>query len=158
MKSIKSKISLITLIILASSIIILSQEVKQNYLQDRNGGIPLSMFGTYIEKGEFLIYPFYEYYYDQDAEYSPQELGYQLDQDYFGKYRAHEGLIFLGYGISDYLAIEFEAAIISAKDPWAVAAEDIFPQGDKCLLVFLPTLKVWLYQGETIFDKPLKLP
>lgn len=85
------------------------------YLADRGVGTPLSMFGTYIEKGEFIVYPFYEYYYDQDAEYSPAELGYDLDKDFRGHYRAHEGLIFLGYGVTDNLALELEAAIISAS-------------------------------------------
>ena len=86
-----------------------------DYLRDRGAGTPLSMFGTYIEKGEFIIYPFYEYYYDQDAEYSPAELGYELDEDFRGRYRAHEGLMFLGYGITDDLALELEAAVISAR-------------------------------------------
>jgi hypothetical protein len=85
------------------------------YLGDRGVGTPLSMFGTYIEKGEFMIYPFYEYYYDQDAEYSPEELGYGLDVDFRGRYRAHEGLLFLGYGVFEILALEFEAAVITAK-------------------------------------------
>ena len=85
------------------------------YLRDRGAGTPLSMFGTYIEKGEFIVYPFYEYYYDQDAEYSPAELGYDLDEDFRGRYRAHEGLMFLAYGIMDDLALELEAAVIRAK-------------------------------------------
>ncbi len=83
--------------------------------RDRGAGIPTSMFGTYIEKGELLLYPFFEYYHDSDAEYSPDEFGYGLDEDFRGKYRAYEGLIFLGYGLSDRLAVEFEAAVISAK-------------------------------------------
>jgi hypothetical protein len=31
------------------------------WLADRGPGIPTSLFGTYITKGEFLVYPFYEY-------------------------------------------------------------------------------------------------
>jgi hypothetical protein len=85
------------------------------YLEDRGYGIPTSMFGTYIREGELLVYPFFEYYLDNDIEYKPEELGYALDQDFRGKYRAYEGLIFLGYGITDWFAIEFEAAVISAK-------------------------------------------
>ncbi|KAA3657325.1 MAG: hypothetical protein DWQ10_13540 [Calditrichaeota bacterium] len=73
------------------------------------------MFGNYINKGEFIFYPFYEYYYDQDAEYKPQELGYDVNIDYRGKYRAHEGLLFFAYGFTDRLAIEFEMAFISAE-------------------------------------------
>jgi hypothetical protein len=69
------------------------------------------MFGTYIEPGELIVYPFFEYYRDADAEYSPDELGYVLDQDFRAPSRASEWLIFLGYGVSDRLALEFEAAV-----------------------------------------------
>jgi hypothetical protein len=98
-------------------------------LRDRGPGLPTSMFGTYIQRGELLVYPFFEYYYDNNAEYSPNELGFGLDQDFRGKFRASEGLIFLGYGFSDRLAVEFEAAVISAKqqkspnDPSSMPAE-----------------------------------
>lgn len=94
--------------------------------RDRGPGIPTSMFGTYVERGELLVYPFVEYYRDHNAEYSPQELGYGLDEDFRGRYRALEGLIFLAYGVSDRLALELEAAVISARldtapdDPTAV--------------------------------------
>jgi hypothetical protein len=82
---------------------------------DRGPGQPTSMFGTYIEAGELLVYPFFEYYLDHDAEYSPNELGYGLDRDFRGRYRAAEGLLFLGYGISQRLAVELEAAVITAR-------------------------------------------
>ncbi len=85
------------------------------YLYDRETGIPTSQFGTYIRKSELLIYPFYEYYRDHNFEYKPAELGYGLDQDFRGRYRANEGLIFIGYGISDRLAAEFEAGVIEAR-------------------------------------------
>ena len=83
--------------------------------RDRGSGIPSSMFGTYIERGEMLVYPFFEYYLDRNAEYKPAELGYGVDRDFRGKYRASEGLVFLGYGVSDRLAVELEAAVISAR-------------------------------------------
>jgi hypothetical protein len=83
--------------------------------RDRGAGIPTSMFGTYIARGELIVYPFFEYYRDRNAEYSPDELGYGLDQDFRGTYRASEGLIFLGYGVSERLAVELEAAVISAR-------------------------------------------
>lgn len=83
-------------------------------LRDRGPGIPTSMFGTSVGARELLVYPFFEYYRDRNAEYSPQELGYVLDEDFRGKFRASEGLIFLGYGVSDRLALELEAAVITA--------------------------------------------
>jgi hypothetical protein len=87
------------------------------------------MFGTYIRPGELIVYPFFEYYKDEDFEYMPSEFGYAGEEDYRGKFHASEGLIFLSYGISDRFAFEMEAAIIDASfeksptDPSAVPAK-----------------------------------
>jgi len=99
--------------ILSDETLLTETEGLPDYLRDRGEGVPSSMFGTYVTKGQFLVYPFYEYYNDSDTEYSPDELGYGLVQDYRGKSHAHEGLIFFGYGITDWLMIEFETAVIS---------------------------------------------
>jgi hypothetical protein len=85
------------------------------YLKDRGPGIPTSMFGTYIQKGEWIVYPFFEYYLDNNYEYSPNEFGFTLDQDYRGQYRESEVLMFLGYGLTDRLALEVEAAYTHAS-------------------------------------------
>lgn len=96
--------------------------------RDRGPGLPTSMFGTYIERGQWLLYPFLEYYRDADMEYSPDEFGFGLDADFRGQYRATEGLVFLGYGLTDRLAVEMEAAVIRARlrkapaDPSAMPA------------------------------------
>jgi hypothetical protein len=92
-----------------------SDPANPPYLQDRGTGVATSMFGTYIRKGELIIYPFFEYYRDEDFEYKPEEFGAAGDVDFRGRYRAHEGLIFFGYGVSENLAVEFEAAVISAS-------------------------------------------
>ncbi len=94
---------------------VFAQDDLPYYLKDRGTGIATSMFGTYINKGEFIIYPFYEYYHDQDAEYEPKELGYGLEKEFRGHFRGHESLIFLGYGITERLAVELEAAVMTAK-------------------------------------------
>ena len=83
--------------------------------RDRGEGQPMSMLGTYVKRGELLVYPFYEYYWDHNFEYKPEELGFGLGTDFRGKYRAHEGLILVAYGISDRFALEFEVAGISAS-------------------------------------------
>jgi hypothetical protein len=107
---------LITVIGLAPlDLVMAQQEELPRHLRDRGKGQATSMFGTYIEKGDLIIYPFFEYYHDNNLEYKPEEMGYTLDADYRGKYRASEGIIFFGYGITDWLAIEFEAATISAS-------------------------------------------
>lgn len=107
------RVTLIVLFALHSSTCLAQSELP-SYLKDRGTGIATSMFGTYINKGEFIAYSYYEYYHDNDAEYKPAEFGYGLDQDFRGRFRAHEGLIFLGYGINERLAIELEAAVITA--------------------------------------------
>ena len=83
-------------------------------------GVPVSMFATYIGPGDVIVYPFFEYYRDSNLEYEAGELGYVGTDERFGRYRASEGLLFVGYGLSERWAFEFEAAVISArleKDP-----------------------------------------
>ncbi len=113
------RLTLFSVIIMAGLLLynsspLFAQKELPCFLEDRGTGVASSMFGTYINKGEFIFYPYYEYYYDQDAEYAPEEFGYGLDKDFRGRYRAHEGLIFLGYGLTERLAFEFEAAVITA--------------------------------------------
>jgi hypothetical protein len=104
-----------------------SQELP-SHLRDRGTGVATSMFGTYVRKGELLVYPFFEWYSDSNLEYKPTEFGYGLDADFRGKYRASEGLLFLGYGITRNIAVELEAAVITAElekspsDPSAMPA------------------------------------
>ena len=85
------------------------------YLSDRGTGVATSMFGTYIRRGEFIVYPFLEYYRDHDFEYKPEELGYPGDVDYRGSFSASEGLLFVAYGLGENLELEMEAAVISAS-------------------------------------------
>ena len=84
------------------------------YLRDRGRGIPASIFGTYVAKGELLIYPFFEYARDHNKEYNTKELGFPLDQDFRGKFRSTAEQIFIGYGVNDWLALEFELAYMHA--------------------------------------------
>ncbi|NIM20487.1 MAG: hypothetical protein GTO51_09700 [Candidatus Latescibacteria bacterium] len=85
------------------------------YLRDRGEGVPISMFGTYIQKRQLIIYPYFEYYQDSNFEYAPNELGFTEDRDYRGDYEGYEWLLFVGYGLTDRLALEFEAAAIQAE-------------------------------------------
>lgn len=94
---------------------LLNAQDEPRYLRDRGPGVATSMFGTYINKGELLFYPFFEWYYDHNFEYKPNEFGHVGDVDYRGRYTASEGLIFLAYGITQDIAIEMEAAVIGAE-------------------------------------------
>ena len=60
--------------------------------------------------GQLLVYPFFEYYRDGDSKYMPLDLGAGTDVVHRGRYRAHEELLYVGYGINDRLAVELEAA------------------------------------------------
>jgi hypothetical protein len=94
----------------------LAGQPQPDRLRDRGEGVPLSMFGTYIRGGQVMVYPFFEYYRDSDHEYEAAELGFGADTtELFGAYRAKEGLLMIGYGISDSVALEVEAAVISAS-------------------------------------------
>ena len=86
-----------------------------SYLRDRGTGVRMSMLGTYVRDGELLVYPFFEWYADHNLEYKPSELGYGLNRDYRGRFRASEGILFFAYGISPDLAVEFESAVITAE-------------------------------------------
>ena len=86
------------------------------------------MFGTYVRGGEWLFYPFFEYYHDDDLEYAPVEFGAAGDQDYRGRYRAREGLFFVSYGLTDDLAFEFEVAAIHASFDKSAADTSAVPQ------------------------------
>lgn len=106
------------------------QEELPDYLRDRGEGIAISMFGTYIKKGELRVYPFYEYVHDHNAEYEPAEFGFGLAQEFRGELQVHEALLFLGLGLTDWLAFEFEAAVYTeekiskaANDSSAMPAE-----------------------------------
>jgi hypothetical protein len=104
-------------------------EPERAYLRDRGTGIPTSMFGTYVRPGELLVYPFFERYVDSDYEYKPEELGYAGNQDFRGRYRANEGLLFFAYGFTSRLAAEFEMAVIEASlDKSAVDPSGLPPQ------------------------------
>jgi hypothetical protein len=86
------------------------------WLRDRGPGVRTSLLGSYVQHRQLLVYPFFEWYADHDLEYKPIELGYgRSEVDYRGRYRASEGILFFGYGIAPDVAIEFEAAVISAE-------------------------------------------
>lgn len=91
------------------------QQQEPPYLRDRGTGIASSMFGTYIRKGDVIVYPYWEYYVDHNKEYKPAELGFGLDQYFRGRYRESEYLFFLAYGLTDFLAVQTELA-------WATAS------------------------------------
>ncbi len=100
------------------------------YLRDRGTGIPTSLFGTYIGRGQLLLYPFLAYSLDRNREYQPVKLGFgPLGQDFRGKFRSSEGQLFIAYGVTDWFALEFEAGFISAtlekapSDPSATPAK-----------------------------------
>ncbi len=100
------------------------------YLADRGPGLPASLFGTYVERGQLLVYPFYEYTKTSAFEYKPSELGFAGEEDYLGQTVEQEYLLFLSYGISNRFSVELETAVYSTvsfdkalDDPSAVPAE-----------------------------------
>lgn len=82
--------------------------------QDRGPGIPTSRFGTYVARGQLLVNPFVAYTTDHNREYQPAQVGYGLAEDFRGRFRSVEGILFVAYGVTDWLAVEFEASRIAA--------------------------------------------
>ena len=93
----------------------LAAQELPTYLRDRGTGVRTSLLGSYVRQGELAIYTFYEYYADRNLEYKPSELGYGLNKDFRGRYRASEGLLFFGYGLTHDIVLELEGAVISAE-------------------------------------------
>lgn len=110
-----ARLVVLTGVLLALPAVVPAQEQQPAFLRDRGPGIASSMFGTYIAKGDFIVYPYWEYYVDHNAEYKPQELGYGLNQDFQGRYRESEYLFFLAYGVTDWLAVQTELAYATAS-------------------------------------------
>lgn len=127
-----------------------SGEALPSYLRDRGTGIRTSIFGTYVRPGEFVVYPFFEYYRDRNAEYSPSDFGYSLDQDFRADFEASEYLIFLSYGLSKNVSLELEAAGITAE--LEKAPEDPTPRPEEMTesgLGDVQTQVNWVWQHET---------
>lgn len=107
----------VTAMVLASTSLAAQQpDSEPAFLRDRGSGVRTSLLGSYVRQGELLVYPFFEWYADKDLEYKPNELGYGTSGiDYRGRYRASEGILFFGYGLTSDLALEIEAAVITAE-------------------------------------------
>jgi hypothetical protein len=92
-----------------------AQESLPAWLKDRGDAISASMAATYIHPGELVVFPFFEYLRDNNREYQPKEFGLGPEIDFRGKFHSTAEQIFLGYGVNDWLALEFEMAHISAE-------------------------------------------
>jgi hypothetical protein len=86
-----------------------------------------SMFGTYIRKGDLIVYPYWEYYVDNDREYKPAELGFGIDRDFRGRYRESELLFFVAYGLTDSIAVQTELAGATASLVKAATDPSLLP-------------------------------
>ncbi len=128
----------------------LAGETQPSFLRDRGAGVPTSMFGTYIAKGELFIYPFYERYVDANSEYQPDEFGYGSAQEYRAKYSANEGILFIGYGLTDRIVLEFEGAFLSAQQEKAGSDTTAMPEDiEETGLGDVQTQINWLMSRET---------
>jgi len=81
------------------------------WLADRGEGIHTSLFGTHVSEGQLLLYLFYEYTVNHDAEYKPEELGFAGSTDFTARRVDNEALMFLAYGLSRDVMVEFESAL-----------------------------------------------
>jgi hypothetical protein len=99
------------------------------YLRDRGAGVASSLTGIYIQKAELLVHPFFEYVRDHNREYQPQDFGVGPDVDFRGRSRRQAAQLFLGYGVTDWLALEFEGAYL--RETLHKSTRDTFPTPTK---------------------------
>ncbi|MGE0773256.1 MAG: hypothetical protein AB7K37_16210 [Cyclobacteriaceae bacterium] len=109
------KLIVVTTVLLMAPGVYAQEQQTNDFLRDRGDGIPTSLFGTYIEKGDFIFYPFYEYYVERQSEYNPLDLGFNTNQAFRGKFSAREELVYVAYGLNDWLMFELEASVIQAR-------------------------------------------
>lgn len=99
------------------------------WLADRGDGIHTSLFGTHVREGESLLYLFYEYTVNHDAEYKPEELGFVGSTDFTARRVDREALLFMAYGLSRDVMVEFESAV-HAKSSQSKASGDVSAMPD----------------------------
>jgi len=100
-----------------------SPKPSKPWLADRGEGIHTSLFGTYVREDELLLYGFYEYTRNKDAEYKPEDLGFTGNQDFTARRIDHEVLVFAAYGLTPDWMVEFESALY-AKSTQQKASDD----------------------------------
>lgn len=116
-------VALALAILLGDAVVARASEDLPVYLRDRGAGVSTSLVGTYVRGGELLVYPFYEYTINKDQEYKPAELGYGVEHDYTAKRTDHEALLFLAYGITKDIGVEFESALWTTSTQHKASAD-----------------------------------
>jgi hypothetical protein len=112
---------LAVLVLIAVSIAIPGRAMAQlaplpQHLRDRGPGLPTSLFATYVERGQWVLFPYAAYTHDGNMEYQPSALGYgSLNEDFRGEYWSTQAQFFLAYGVTDWLALEVETSRIHAR-------------------------------------------
>ncbi len=84
-----------------------AEDVPQSagYLRDRGPGVPTSLSGIYLNRDEWLGAASYQHLENRGFQYSPEEFGFVDDNDYLGKYESSGGILFVGYGVSESIAL-----------------------------------------------------
>ncbi len=77
-------------------------------------GIRTSVFGTYVQPHQLIVFPFVAHTWDRNFEYAPSAFGGVGPEDMRGRYRSNEAQLFVAYGVTDWLALEIEGSRISA--------------------------------------------
>jgi hypothetical protein len=120
------------------------------FQRDRGTGVASSMFGTYIRKGDLIVYPYWEYYLDNDREYKPAELGFGIDQDFRGRYRESEYLFFVAFGLTDNIAVQTELAGATASLVKSASDRSLLPgRIEESGLTSFETQLRWRWAKET---------
>jgi hypothetical protein len=91
-----------------------AQCVPPAYQRDRGAGIATSVFGVYVDWGEWVVLPSWGRVRNDGFEYSPEELGVDGERDFLGSLTTTSGTLFVSHGLNDSVALGLQAAVTRA--------------------------------------------
>jgi hypothetical protein len=86
-------------------------DLSQDFRRDRGNGVTTSLLGSFVRPGQRMAYLFYECERDTTAAYTGEDLGLAGDEEYVGKSLEYQGVLFLAWGLTENVALEFETIL-----------------------------------------------
>jgi hypothetical protein len=68
-----------------------------------------------VSLGQLTAYPSFRRFENRGFDYSPDEFGFPLEEDFKGDYRASQGALFISYGLSADLSVGVRATVANAR-------------------------------------------
>jgi len=123
-------------------------EAQESPVSHRLPGLPTTIPGLYLSEGTAIADLAAGRFQNLGFEYSPEEFGFSLEQDFQGEYRASQARFFLGIGLTPNLAIAFRASAADARFNKDASDSSALPEETKeSGLEALSAELVWRFLG-----------